>query len=181
VDATPLPPDLPPPREPEPVPVIPLPSSPTKDPRELVAEAMHGIVVEKVETARIREEMARPSLGRIGLVTLGVGALVTLFGWAVSQSRFVPPERTPARVEDELRYGTWLAAERIDRFVAQKGRLPSDARELGYAGTWLQYTRGDSAWTLTARDSVRQVTVILRSVDDRGRFLNDADKRILKP
>jgi hypothetical protein len=152
---------------------------PTREDKALIAEALQGMVVDKAKTEAVRHAAKRA--GPWKTLGLTVVLLMVIAGslWLYDNQKFVPPERTPQRVEDELRYGTYLAAQRIDQFVADNGRLPRTATELGYGSSWLSYTLGpEGDWTLTAREG--EVTVTLRAADDRRQWLNGADQRVLK-
>jgi hypothetical protein len=117
-------------------------------------------------------------LKTLGLI-VGITAVFLAFSYGVqSIKRGDPPERTPDRVEAELRYGAYLAAQRVDQYIGVVGRLPSGNADIGYGEGWLTYTKGtEGNWVITAREG--DITVTLRSDDDRRSWLGDAGKRVV--
>ncbi len=146
---------------------------------ELIRAAMETIEHERVEVhARIAAEKRRGPM-RFAVYTILVGVIVAGAWWGLqTKVQDGPPPRTPDRIEAELRYGTYLAAQRIDQFVATTGRLPRTARELGYGDAWLRYELAEAGtWRLVATEGA--IRVELKSADDRRRFLGGAVDRVV--
>jgi hypothetical protein len=146
---------------------------------ELIRAAMETIEQDKLEVqARIAAEKRRLPV-RFAVYVLVLGLVVSGAWWGLQTNRSQgPPPRTPDRVEAELRYGTYLAAQRIDQFVATVGRLPRSASELGYGEAWIRFEAGDEGtWRLVAREGT--IEVVLRSSDDRKGFLGGAVERVV--
>jgi len=146
---------------------------------DLVRAALNQQVVDKQQTAEAIAQAKRAGpLKTLGLI-VGITAVFLAFSYGVqSIKRGDPPERTPDRVEAELRYGAYLAAQRVDQYIGVVGRLPSGNADIGYGEGWLTYTRGtEGDWTITAREG--NITVTLRSDDDRRKWLGDAGKRVV--
>ncbi len=146
---------------------------------ELIRAALDTIEHERVEVEeRIAAEKRRGPM-RFAVYVVVLGVIVAGAWWGLqTQRQDGPPPRTPDRIEAELRYGTYLAAERIDQFVATVGRLPRSTQELGYGESWLRYELGaEGTWRLVARES--GIVVILRSSDERRAFLGEAVERVV--
>jgi len=161
-----------------PTPTPPAPDAPLSN-ADLVRAALAQQAEDKKRTAEAitQAKRARP-LRTLGLIA-GITAVFLLFSYGVeSVKRGDPPERTPDRVEAELRYGAYLAAQRVDQYIGVVGRLPANNADIGYGEGWLTYTKGtEGNWIITAREG--DITVTLRSDDDRRKWLGDAGKRVV--
>jgi hypothetical protein len=154
------------------------PSAPLSN-ADLVRAALNQQVVDKQQTAEAIAKAKRAGpLKTLGLI-LGITAVFLAFSYGVSSvKRGDPPERTPDRIEAELKYGAYLAAQRVDQYIGVVGRLPANNADLGYGEGWLTYTRGtEGDWQITAREG--DISVTLRSDDDRRRWLGEAGQRVV--
>ncbi len=83
---------------------------------------------------------------------------------------FVPPAELR---EASLRYGLWLADQRVQAFIQRNARVPSHLSEIGVADLQLAIEpTGDRSYELVARDS--SMTVRLSSAMAADSFLGSA-------
>ncbi len=116
---------------------------------EKVAE--HEVAVEEVEE-RQKPKSRTPIL---------VGALVLLVvvgawnAWVLTR----PPEGLPPEVvSDGLRYTVQMAAEAVQDFRAEQGRLPSSEEVADYLDDFVVYVVTSDGFAITAFDGEVQVT-----------------------
>ncbi len=90
--------------------------------------------------------------------------------------RFSTP---PHLTEASLRYGIWLAAVRVDRFVARMQRLPIDLEEVGVNDRTLRLTPGSGPRSYVVTGSVSNTTVAHRSDEPLGELLGESVDRLV--
>jgi hypothetical protein len=152
----------------------------------LASEALRSIVDEVVARAeRVSIERALPPSVPIVPRPPAGWLAAAAFSWLLVLLSLVRPPAVlegprpvtyappPALVEASDRYALWLAAGRIERFLAREGRLPSFLGETGFEDARVQYrVTGESTWMLelSAGGSARQ----LAAGTSRDELLGDA-------
>ncbi len=89
--------------------------------------------------------------------------------------QFSPP---PSVTEASLRYGIWLAANRVDRFIGRMHRLPVDLEEVGVNDRILRLAPGSQPRQYTISATVGGATVTHRSNERLDDLLGNSVERL---
>jgi hypothetical protein len=80
--------------------------------------------------------------------------LVTRPAWLFPR----PPKQTPALMEASLRVRMFVEIDRVERFLADSGRLPRTLVEAGADTSGLSYTPAEGGYTLSGRNQGLSLT-----------------------
>ena len=128
-------------------------------PSPALAEAMGAVLKESARRIAVAEAPPPPPSVPSGWLAAALGTwLVVAWLWlatpAIARGPMDRPwQATVTEREASLRYGLWLARDRVDGFRRQNGRLPSFLAEAGVADTSLSLVvEGERNYILEGRD-----------------------------
>jgi len=158
-------PSLPVPRVATPVAAEPIVAEPIV-PSPALAQAMGAVLKESAR--RIAVEEAPPPAPTVpsGWLASALGAWLVLAWLLVATPAIArgpedrPWQATVAQREASLRYGLWLARDRVDGFHRAEGRLPSFLAEAGVTDTsFTLVIEGERQYTLEGRDGPMRLSL----------------------
>lgn len=120
---------------------------------------MGAVLKESARRIAVEEAPAPPPSVPSGWLAAAMGTWLVVVWLLVATPAFArgPEDRpwhaTAAQREASLRYGLWLARDRVEGFHREHGRLPSFLAEAGVADTSLMLVvEGERQYTVEGRD-----------------------------